>query len=78
MSGMDVDKMFQQAQSRDFKPVELPVHLKAHIASTVRSFNSRNVLAMQPGAAKQDELVMYTAHYDHLGIDTDQDRRQHL
>lgn len=69
MSGMDVDKMFQQAQSRDFKPVELPVHLKAHIASTVRSFNSRNVLAMQPGAAKQDELVMYTAHYDHLGID---------
>jgi Zn-dependent M28 family amino/carboxypeptidase len=69
MSGMDVDKMFQQAQSRDFKPVELPVHLKAHIASTVRPFNSRNVLAMLPGAAKQDELVMYTAHYDHLGID---------
>jgi Zn-dependent M28 family amino/carboxypeptidase len=69
MSGMDVDKMFQQAQSRDFKPVELPVHLKAHIASTVRPFNSRNVLAMLPGAAKHDELVMYTAHYDHLGID---------
>jgi Zn-dependent M28 family amino/carboxypeptidase len=69
MSGMDVDKMFQQAQSRDFKPVELPVHLKAHIASSVRPFNSRNVLAMLPGAAQHDELVMYTAHYDHLGID---------
>jgi Zn-dependent M28 family amino/carboxypeptidase len=69
MSGMEVDKMFQQAQSRDFKPVELPVHLRAHIASTVRRFNSRNVLAMLPGAAKHDELVMYTAHYDHLGID---------
>src|SRR5450432_1414288 len=59
MSGTDVDKMFQQAQSRDFKPVELPVHLKAHIASTVRAFNSRNVLAMLPGAAKRDELLMY-------------------
>ena len=75
MSGMDVDKMFQQAQSRDFKPVELPVHLKAHIASTVRPFNSRNVLAMSPGAGTaadaklRDQLVMYTAHYDHLGID---------
>ena len=75
MSGMDVDKMFQQAQSRDFKPVELPVHLKAHIASTVRPFNSRNVLAMLPGAGTgadtklRDELLMYTAHYDHLGID---------
>src|SRR5450432_2887539 len=75
MSGMDVDKMFQQAQSRDFKPAELPVHLKAHIASTVRPFNSRNVLAMLPGAGTgvdtklRDELVVYTAHYDHLGID---------
>jgi Zn-dependent M28 family amino/carboxypeptidase len=75
MSGMDIDKMFQQAQSRDFKPVELPVHLKAHIVSTVRPFNSRNVLAMLTAAGTgagtklRDELLMYTAHYDHLGID---------
>jgi Zn-dependent M28 family amino/carboxypeptidase len=71
MSGTDVDKMFQQAQSRDFKPVELPVRLKAHVVSTVRPFNSRNVLAMLPGSEPQrrDETVMYTAHYDHLGID---------
>jgi len=69
---MDIDKMFQQAQSRDFKPVELPVRLKAHVVSTVRPFNSRNVLAMLPGsdANRRDETVMYTAHYDHLGIDT--------
>jgi Zn-dependent M28 family amino/carboxypeptidase len=69
---MDIDKMFQQAQSRDFKPVELPVRLKAHVVSTVRPFNSRNVLAMLPGSdpARRDETVMYTAHYDHLGTDT--------
>jgi Zn-dependent M28 family amino/carboxypeptidase len=72
MSQMDVDHMFQQAQSRDFKPVELAVRLKAHVVSTVRPFNSRNVLAMLPGSDPQrrDETVMYTAHYDHLGIDT--------
>ncbi len=72
MSGMDIDKMFQQAQSRDFKPVELPVRLKAHVVSTVRPFNSRNVLARLPGndPARRGETVMYTAHYDHLGIDT--------
>ena len=72
MSQMDIDHMFQQAQSRDFKPVELPVRLKAHVFSTVRPFNSRNVLAMLPGSDPQrrDETVMYTAHYDHLGIDT--------
>jgi Zn-dependent M28 family amino/carboxypeptidase len=71
MSQMDVDQIFHQAQSRDFKPVELPVRLKAHVVSTVRPFNSRNVLAMLPGddPNRRDETVMYTAHYDHLGID---------
>jgi Zn-dependent M28 family amino/carboxypeptidase len=71
MSGTDIDKMFQQAQSRDFKPVELPVKLKAHIASTVRPFTSKNVVAMLPGndPQRREESVMYTAHYDHLGID---------
>jgi Zn-dependent M28 family amino/carboxypeptidase len=72
MAGMDVDKMFEQAQSRDFKPVELPVRLKAHIASTVRPFSSKNVVAMLPGRDEKmrNEALMYSAHYDHLGIDT--------
>jgi Zn-dependent M28 family amino/carboxypeptidase len=72
MAGLDVDKMFQQAQSRDFKPVELPVRLKAHIASTVRPFSSKNVVAILPGSdeKRRDEALMYSAHYDHLGIDT--------
>ncbi|MEQ1472582.1 MAG: M28 family peptidase [Candidatus Acidiferrum sp.] len=71
MAGMDVDKMFQQAQSRDFKPVELPVRLKAHIVSTVRPFASKNVVAMLQGSdeKRRDEALMYSAHYDHLGID---------
>jgi Zn-dependent M28 family amino/carboxypeptidase len=72
MGGLDLDKLFQQSQSRDFKPIELPVHLKAHAASTIRPFNSRNVLAMlegSPDGNKRSEAVLYTAHYDHFGID---------
>ena len=71
MGGLDLDKLFQQAQSREFKPVELPVTLKAHVVSSVRPFNSRNVLAMMEGsdAAKKAQAVLYTAHYDHFGID---------
>ena len=70
MGGLDLDKLFQQAQSRDFKPVELPVRLRAHVASELRPFVSRNVLAMLPGSdpKRGSEAVMYTAHYDHLGI----------
>jgi Zn-dependent M28 family amino/carboxypeptidase len=71
MGGLDLDKLFQQAQSRDFKPIPLPVNLKAHIASSVHPFASRNVLAMVEGSddAKKGEAVLYTAHYDHFGID---------
>jgi Zn-dependent M28 family amino/carboxypeptidase len=71
MGGQDLDKLFAQAQTREFKPVELSVHLKAHVASQLHSFLSRNVVAMLPGsdAKRKDEAVLYTAHYDHLGID---------
>ncbi|HTZ48388.1 MAG TPA: M28 family peptidase [Verrucomicrobiae bacterium] len=71
MAGLDLDKLFQQAQSRDFQPIPLNVNLKAHIVSSVKPFNSRNVLAMVEGSdpAREQEAVLYTAHYDHFGID---------
>ena len=71
ISGQDIDKMFQQAQSRDFKPIELPLRLQAHVASQLRPFVSRNVIAKYPGSdpRRADQAVIYTAHYDHLGID---------
>src|SRR5271156_5009629 len=31
MAGLDLDQLFQQSQSRDFKPIPLDVRLKAHI-----------------------------------------------
>jgi Zn-dependent M28 family amino/carboxypeptidase len=72
MAGLDLDKLFEQAQSRDFKPIELPVRLQAHVASQLRPFAARNVLAALPShGAKSQEAVLYTAHYDHLGIDPD-------
>jgi TonB family protein len=71
MAGLDLDNLFLQSQSRDFRPLELPVRLKAHITSQLRPFISRNVLAMLQGSdpSKNSEAVLYTAHYDHLGID---------
>jgi len=72
-SGMDLEKMMKDAQSRDFHPVQLPARLKAHMVSRVRSFESSNVLAILPGSDRHvaDEAVIYTAHYDHLGIRPD-------
>jgi TonB family protein len=71
VAGLDLDKLFQEAQSRDFKPMELGVRLKAHVASERHPFVGHNVMAMRVGSepGKNNEAVLYTAHYDHLGID---------
>ena len=64
------DAEIEAAGKRGFKAVELPVRLKAHIESTVRPYKSPNVVGILPGAATHpDQAVLYTAHYDHLGID---------
>jgi Zn-dependent M28 family amino/carboxypeptidase len=68
MSGLDLDKEFAAAGRRGFHAVELPVRLKATITSTVRPFQSPNVVGMLPGTSKPDQAVLYTAHYDHLGF----------
>jgi Zn-dependent M28 family amino/carboxypeptidase len=72
-AGQDLSKLIDAAQSHDFKPVEFGIHLKAHMVSKVRPFESNNVIAMLPGSDShlKSEAVMYTAHYDHLGIRPD-------
>ncbi len=72
-SGMHLEKLMMDARSRDFRPVSLGAKLQAHMMSKVRNFESNNVLAMLPGSNRnlKDEAVMYTAHYDHLGIRPD-------
>jgi Zn-dependent M28 family amino/carboxypeptidase len=72
-SGMDLDMMVADARTSEFRPVNLGAKLKAHMVSKVRNFESNNVLAMLPGSNRnlKDEAVIYTAHYDHLGIRPD-------
>ena len=72
-SGLNLDKLMADANKRDFHPVILGARLKAHMVSTVRNFESSNVVAMLPGSGRKikDEAVLFTAHYDHLGIRPD-------
>jgi Zn-dependent M28 family amino/carboxypeptidase len=69
-AGMDIDREVEAAGKRGFKAVELPVRLKAHITSRVRRYESANVIGMVAGAdPSPGRSVLYTAHYDHLGIE---------
>ena len=65
---LDLDAMIAAAGTRQFQAKELPVRFKAHIESKVRKFESYNVLGLLPGEGG-GQAVVYSAHYDHLGID---------
>ena len=73
MAGLgDLDRAIDLAgKPGAFHAVELPVRLRAHIESRVRRYISANVIGRVPGAGSSNQAVLYTAHYDHLGIDPD-------
>ena len=69
-AGLNLDAEIVAAGKRGFKPIVLPVSLKAHVVSDVRPYVSNNVVGKVDGASPADaDAVLYTAHYDHLGID---------
>jgi len=47
------------------------VRLKGHVESRVRKYDSTNVVGRVAGASEGGNVVLYTAHYDHLGMDPD-------
>jgi Zn-dependent M28 family amino/carboxypeptidase len=68
-AGLDFDKAKLQAQSRDFKPVELKgLSLSAHYAVDAKVIKSKNVVARLDGSEHADQYVIYSAHWDHLGV----------
>jgi Zn-dependent M28 family amino/carboxypeptidase len=68
-ANLNLDEMITAAGTRQFQAKELPVRFKAHIESKVRKFVSYNVLGLLPGKQGGGQAVVYSAHYDHLGID---------
>nr|WP_241093538.1 M28 family metallopeptidase [Xanthomonas sp.] len=68
-AGLDFEALKKQAQSRDFKPVELKgQRLAADYAVKSEVITSHNVVARLPGSERPDESVIYTAHWDHIGV----------
>jgi Zn-dependent M28 family amino/carboxypeptidase len=70
MAGQDFDTLKAQAATREFTPVPLGVTASMTIKNTLRTIDSRNVLAKLQGRdpALRDEYVIYMAHWDHLGV----------
>ena len=69
MVGLDFDEQKQAAAHRAFQPVSLSATAHTLITNTLRTIDSNNFLAKLEGKGASDELVMYVAHWDHLGTD---------
>jgi Zn-dependent M28 family amino/carboxypeptidase len=68
-AGLDFDSLKKQAQRRDFRPVELKgVTFSVDAKVKVERVVSKNVVGVVPGAARPNEHLIYTAHWDHLGV----------
>ena len=71
MAGLDFDEHTRAATQRDFTPVSLGITARTRITNTLRTVDSNNVVARLEGREAPDELLVYVAHWDHLGRDED-------
>ena len=70
-AGLDFEAMKQAARTPGFQPVALDgVKARGEIHQTIDRLESRNVVGILPGQTRPDEYVLYTAHWDHLGMKT--------
>jgi Zn-dependent M28 family amino/carboxypeptidase len=68
--GQDLDKLVAAAKNRNFKPVSLGLRTSIKAENKVSRVKTANVAGVLPGSDPKlkDEVVIYSAHHDHLGI----------
>jgi Zn-dependent M28 family amino/carboxypeptidase len=69
LSGLDFDALTDAAADPGFTPVPMEgLTASATLRNTTRTLDSRNVVGVIPGTTRPDEYVLYTAHWDHIGV----------
>ncbi|MGD0500710.1 MAG: M28 family peptidase [Bryobacteraceae bacterium] len=70
LAGRNVDELLAASEKRDFRPIPLGIAVRGSLPAKVRAIDTRNVAAIVPGSDPKlkDEAVIFTAHWDHLGI----------
>lgn len=78
ISGPTADKLFalagqpkdiqERAKKKGFKAVPLAVTTAVELTNKVRKSTSNNVIAKLEGSKRPDEVIIYSAHWDHLGV----------
>ena len=67
-AGLDFEAAKAAAKKRDFRPIPLKAALSASYSADTGIITSHNVVGLLPGKKYPDETIIYSAHWDHLGI----------
>ena len=67
-AGQDGARLRESAKAADYKGAVLPVTVDLATTSTVRAYESNNIVAKLPGAKPDGKAVLFLGHWDHLGI----------
>jgi Zn-dependent M28 family amino/carboxypeptidase len=67
-AGHDYETLKAAARSRDFQPVPLNATFSTDFAVDHSVIVSKNVAARLTGMTRPDEVVIHTAHHDHIGV----------
>ena len=76
-SGLDLQQEMDAAKQHGFKPKPLEMSASVALKNSVRTSKSRNVVARIDGSKFPDEAVIYTAHWDHLGVNAHAEGEDH-
>ena len=67
-AGRDLATLSAAARQKGFRPVPLGQRASISLTNQIKRQASKNVIGILPGTARPNEYVIYTAHWDHLGI----------
>lgn len=67
-STIDARNLLQKAQKPGFKPMPLGLTVSTRFKNKLTRKKSNNVVALLPGTERADEYIVFTSHWDHLGV----------
>ncbi len=66
--GLDYEALKTQATKRGFQSFSMNAKLSMNIENSHTKSVSKNVAGIIKGSEKPDEVIVYSAHWDHLGV----------
>ncbi len=67
-AGQDLAKLSAAAKKKGFKAVSLDLKASLTLDNSIKRQKSKNVIGILPGKTRPEEYVLYSAHWDHLGV----------